>query len=173
MATLAAVYHRFVDKEFGSRRNHQHADAPAPVRVATPVRAFANEDIYFFVKRIDNSRLVRQADPQAREACWKMIGSVGIAAALLIGILLPSAYGLLAGYQIQALKQESTRLEAEQSSLELREVSLLSPARMEELARQQQFIDPEPAKVVYLDSTDGSAVAMNRNHARTSAERGK
>jgi len=29
------------------------------------------------------------------------------------------------------------------------------------LARIQQFIDPEPQKVVYLDSKDGSAVALN------------
>jgi hypothetical protein len=76
-------------------------------------------------------------------------------------VLLPSAYGLLAGYQIQALKEESKRLANEQASLELEEATLLSPARMEQLAREQQFTDPEPQKVVYLDSTHGSAVAMN------------
>ena len=67
-------------------------------------------------------------------------------------MLLPSAYGLLAGYQIQSLRQESQRLAAEQASLELQEAQLLSPARMEELAREQQFIDPPAQKVVYLDS---------------------
>jgi len=125
------------------------------------IRVFPNEDIYFFGKRIDNTRLVRQADPQARGTCWKLIGSVGIAAMLLIGVLLPSAYGLLAGYQIQSLKEESKRLASEQASLELKEAKLLSPARMEELARLQQFVDPEPQKVVYLDSKNGSALAMN------------
>jgi hypothetical protein len=30
------------------------------------------------------------------------------------------------------------------------------------LARQQQFIDPEPEKVVYLDSKDGSSLALNQ-----------
>jgi len=134
--------------------------APA-MEPSIPVRVFPNEDIYFYAKRFDNSRLVRQADPQAREACWKMIGSVGVAAMLLIGVLLPSAYGLLAGYQIQSLQQESKRLANEQASLELQEAKLLSPARMEELARLQRFVDPEPQKVVYLDSKNGSAVAMN------------
>jgi hypothetical protein len=129
---------------------------------AVPVRAFANEDIYFFVKRIDNSRVVRQADPRAGGVCWKMIGSVGAAALLLIGVLLPSAYGLLAGYQIQSLRSEARRLSGEQASLELQEAKLVSPARMEELARQQQFIDPEPEKVVYLDSKDGSSLALNQ-----------
>jgi hypothetical protein len=129
------------------------------VDASIPVRVFPNEDIYFFVKRIDNSRLVRQADPRARGDCWKMIGSAGVAAMLLIGVLLPSAYGLLAGYQIQSLRQEGQRLATEQSSLELKETELISPARMEELARLQQFIDPAPAKVVYLDA---GSLALNK-----------
>jgi hypothetical protein len=125
------------------------------------VRPFANEDIFFYVKRIDNSRVVRAADPQAREACWKLIGSVVAAAVLLIAVLLPGAYGLLAGYQIQTLKQEANRLANERVSLELQEADLLSPARMEEMARAQQFVDPAPQKVVYLDGQPDFQVAQN------------
>jgi hypothetical protein len=158
MATLATACSRLFTRE-----TTRYAAVPKANGVAL-VRAFANEDIYFFVKRIDNSRLVRQADPQAGGVCWKMIGSVGAAALLLIGVLLPSAYGLLAGYQIQSLKVEGRRLAGEQASLELQEAKMLSPARMEELARQQQFIDPEPQKVVYLDSKDGSSLALNQKH---------
>lgn len=122
------------------------------------VRTFANEDVVFNVKRIDNSRLVRQADPVARGACWKMIGSVVAGAVVFIGILLPNAYGLLAGFQIQSLQQKAQQLADEGASLEVTEAKLLSPARMEELARQQQFIDPAPQKVVYLE---GPQVARN------------
>ena len=132
----------------------------APPGASGRVRTFANEDIYFFVKRIDNSGVVREADPKARGACWKLIGSVVTAAILLVGVLLPGAYSLLAGYQIQSLKQESARLQTEQSSLELQEATLVSPARMEELAKQQQFIDPPAQKVVYLDK--GSSLALNK-----------
>jgi len=156
MATLATVCSRLFIKE---------AARPAVVpkaKAIAPVRAFANEDIYFYVKRIDNSRLVRQVDPRSGGVCWRTIGSVGAAALLLIGVLLPSAYGLLAGYQIQSLREEARRLAGEQASLELQEAKLVSPARMEELARQQQFIDPEPQKVVYLDSKDGSSLALNQ-----------
>jgi hypothetical protein len=83
------------------------------------------------------------------------------AVVLLIFVLLPSAYGLLAGYQIQTLRQDSERLATEQSSLELAEARLLSPARMEELARMQQFIDPPAQKVVYLENAQSGTVAMN------------
>jgi cell division protein FtsL len=125
------------------------------------VRPFPNEDIYFFVKRIDNTRVVREADPEARKACWQLIGSVAAAVVLLIMVLMPSAYGLLFGYQIQSLRQERQRLATEQSSLEVEESKLMSPARMEELAREQQFVDPAPQKVVYLDSRTGGSLAFN------------
>jgi hypothetical protein len=153
MATLANMYSRLFDRVENS----------VPERVAdgsTRVRSFANEDIYFFVKRIDNTGVVREADPKARGTCWKLIGSVVAAVILLVGVLLPGAYSLLAGYQIQALRQESQRLVTEQASLELEEAQLVSPARMEELAKEQQFIDPPAQKVVYLDK--GGSLALNQ-----------
>jgi hypothetical protein len=87
---------------------------------------------------------------------------VAAAAVLVIGVLLPSAYGLLAGYQIQNLKNEAKRLDMERAALELTEAQLISPERMERLAREQQFSDPDAQKVVYLESRDGSSVAMNQ-----------
>jgi hypothetical protein len=156
MATLATVLDKFFEN--GMNRAGGVARIAEP---STPVRPFANEDIFFYVKRIDNSRVVRAADPQAREACWKLIGSVVAAAVLLIAVLLPGAYGLLAGYQIQTLRQESHKLANDRASLELQEAALLSPARMEELARMQQFTDPAPQKVVYLDGQSDAQVAQN------------
>jgi uncharacterized protein HemX len=155
MATLATA----LDKLF-ENQNHR-AGTALPREESMPVRPFANEDIFFHVKRIDNSRVVRAADPQARQACWKMIGSVFAAAVLLVAVLLPGAYSLMAGFQIQALRQEAHKLANEQASLELKEAQLLSPARMQELARTQQFVDPPPQKVVYLDGQGDAQVAQN------------
>jgi hypothetical protein len=165
MATIAGIFNRFFERGL-DRVPPSHADARAASRgsqdaaASIQVPGFANEDIFFFVKRIDNNGVVRAADPKARGVCWKLIGSAVTAAVLLVAVLLPGAYGLLAGYQIQSLRQEGTRLEAEEASLELEEAQLLSPARMEELARVQQFIDPPSQKVVYLDSRGGS-LALN------------
>jgi len=78
-----------------------------------------------------------------------------------VAVLLPGAYSLLAGYQVQTLRQEARRLANERASLELQEAELLSPARMEELARIQQFVDPPPQKVVYLDGQGDPQVAQN------------
>ncbi len=161
MATLATMYNRIfwrgMEQAAKGRNEHARVDGRGAA-----LRTFANDDIYLYVKRIDNSKVVREADPKARGTCWKLIGSVVAAVMLLISVLLPSAYGLLAGYQIQTLRQEGVHLATEQASLELAEAQLLSPARMEELARLQQFIDPPAQKVVYLESAQAGTVAMNK-----------
>jgi cell division protein FtsL len=115
------------------------------------VPQFPNEDVYLYVKHIDNSRVLREADPAARKTCWRLIGSSFAFAVLVIGLLLPSLNRLMAGYRMEALRQERQRLELDHASLELAETRLLSPARLEELARMQRFVDPAPEAVVYLD----------------------
>ncbi len=158
MAALANVYNRIIERSFDPSKT-----PPAPkLDTSVRVRAFPNEDIYFFVKQIDNSGMRREADPRAGGTCWRLIGSVVAAVVLLVCVLLPSAYSLLAGYEMQALRKEGQRLATEQASLELEEAQLVSPARMEELAREQQFIDPPSQKVVYLENGRNGSLAMNQ-----------
>src|ERR1700691_4658692 len=140
MATLATVYSRLFSKGFEQAAKGRTENMRGTRGAA--LRAFANDDIHFYVKRFDNSGVIREADPKARGTCWKLIGSVVTAVIMLVGVLLPSAYSLLRGYQIQSLHQEEQKLAAEQAPLELQEAALLSPERMQELAKTQQFIDP-------------------------------
>ena len=121
---------------------------------------FPNEDVYFYVKRIDNARVLRESDPAARRVCWRLIGTSFAIAVVVIGLLLPTLYGLIAGYRMEALRQERQRLDLDRASLELAEAKLISPARLEELARIQQFIDPAPQKVVYLDNKSEQKLAQ-------------
>jgi hypothetical protein len=149
MATLATIMDRFTTAQEASgdslRRRVMANEGPFEVP------QFPNEDVYLYVKHIDNSRVLREADPAARKVCWRLIGSSFAFAMLVIGLLLPSLNGLMAGYRMEALRQERQRLELDRASLELAETKLLSPARLEELARRQRFVDPAPEAVVYLD----------------------
>lgn len=157
MATLANIFTRFMEAgaavETAPETRADHSDYR--------LRALPNEDVYFFVKRIDNSRVVREADPGARAKSWKFLGGACVSAALLIGMLLPSAYGLIASYQMHTLEQEHQRLVTERAALEMEEAKLVGPQRLEELAKQQQFIDPTPERVVYLPSKTDASLAMN------------
>jgi uncharacterized protein HemX len=149
MATIATKFSGFFSRS--SEQAEAQAPAPAAGEVRNRLRSFPNEDIYFHVKHIDNSAVIRQTDPAQERASFKMIAAAGLAAAVLICVLMPKGYGVLAGYQIQTLREEQEKLMADQAVLELREASLMSPERMQVLAKQQQFVDPAPEHIVYLN----------------------
>jgi cell division protein FtsL len=158
MATLATMLDRFTtpqDHRNGRPRVLAHED---PFEVP----AFPNEDVYLYVKHIDNSRVYRETDPAARQICWRLIGSTFAFALVVIALLLPSLNRLMAGYKMESLRQERQRLELDRASLELEETKLLSPARLEELARMQRFVDPAPEAVVYLDGNKSDAILAKK-----------
>src|SRR5262245_47049936 len=108
MATLANIFNQF--NGAGAVADATDRTAKRAVTDSCRLRALPNEDVYFFSKRIDNSRVLKQADPIARARDWRTVGGVGIAALALIAMLLPSAYGLMAGYQLGSLQQENQKL---------------------------------------------------------------
>ena len=146
-------------------RRTSETDPPAlpgtrPERDPFQLRALPQEDVLFFCKRIDNSRLVREADPQARGACWSAIGAACLLLALLTSVLVPNVASTLAGYKLQALRVEERQLLDEKRTLELEEAQLLSPQRLEKLAQGQNLVAPFPGQVVRLNAKGDSAVAM-------------
>lgn len=125
------------------------------------LRALPNEDVFFFVKRVDNSRLVREADPRARTQCWSAIGAACAIVALLTTMLMPGVAGTMAGYKISELKVEEQRLLDERRVLELEEARLVSPVRLQELARQRELVAPGADQVVHLNPTGDGSLALN------------
>jgi len=158
MATLATMLDRFTTSHDGGDARSRVLSNENPFEVP----AFPNEDVYFYAKHIDNSRVLREADPAARQICWRLIGSSFAFAVVVIALLLPSLNRLMAGYKMEALRQERQRLELDRASLELQETKLLSPARLEELARMQRFVDPAPEAVVYLDGNKSDAILAKK-----------
>jgi hypothetical protein len=128
-------------------------------RDAFALRTLPHEDILLFCKKIDNSRLVREADPKARGACWSAIGAACVLLTILTSAFAPSVATTLAGYRLEALKGEERRLIDERRTLELQEAELLSPARLDKLARQNNLVTPGAGQVIHLDGKD-AAVAL-------------
>lgn len=124
-------------------------------------RLIPYEDVYFFRKKVDNSRLVRQPDPQARKKCWKTIGVSSLGALVLMGLLLPSMLGMVAGYQVHALQQKRAELLNQRVALELDEARLLSPDRLAEAAIRMQFVDPAPGQVQFVNPKPDGSLALN------------
>ena len=152
------------------RKNEAPAPVPVPepaprtTRARTPrdpfrLRPLPHDDVFFYCKRIDNSRLVREADPQSRGACWSAIGAACVLLVVLTTAFAPTAMTTLAGYKLEALHGEERRLIEERRNLDLQEAELLSPARLDQLARQNNLVTPNSNQVVHLDKPE-DAVAM-------------
>jgi hypothetical protein len=128
------------------------------------LRTLPFEDVYFRPKKMDNSRLIREADPRAGNACWTMIGAACLALAFLGGVLAPSVANTMAGYKLESLRVESQKLSDERRGLELERAQLLSPARLDRLAQGQHLVAPTANQIVHLENNSDSKVALLQQH---------
>lgn len=117
----------------------------------------------FFVKRFDNSRLVKAADPQrVRE-----IRSFACAMAFLFALVM--IYGwqhfcsIEYGYRVESEKQQVEQLDEQNRQIRLTEAQLADPARIDRIARQHGLEAPRPGQVVHPDASvesNGPVVAQ-------------
>lgn len=127
------------------------------------LRPFPNEEIWLFRKVVDNSALVREADPEAGRRCRRWIALTAAATLVAALCLWPRVEGTIAGYRIEALKQERETLLAQRAALDAAEAKLLDPRRLQELARIQQLVDPAPSQIVHLNSESRDELAYRSN----------
>jgi cell division protein FtsL len=104
---------------------------------------------FFFVKRIDNSRLVKVTDPiRARQ-----MRTFSAAVALLFSLVM--VYGLQhfsaieSGYRVESEKQVLDQLREENRQLRLAEAQLTQPGRIDPMARELGLVEPQPGQVIH------------------------
>lgn len=118
---------------------------------------------YHTVKRIDNSRLVRPAEPARLRDFWRRLA----AGAGLAGCLLFYAWQhfecIQLRYQVEQL--ESSRAQAAElnQQLHLEVATLRSPARVDAIARQQLGLTvPVPGQVAPAEEPSDAVLAQAR-----------
>lgn len=147
MATLAAMWKR--------------SDAMAAVGESGGIvetdpyalRGLPNDGVYFYSKKIDNSRLVRQADPNASSECWSAVGAGALLLMLGASIVAPHVALVRTGYQLETLKAERQTLLDQRRELEVREAAMLSPSRLNDIAKAHNLTSPVSSQIVHLDGT--------------------
>jgi hypothetical protein len=158
MATLPAFLRR-TEAPAAPEAPAVRLDAP-PAERDYRLRPLPLDDLMIYCKKIDNSRLVREADPSAGGACWSVIGAACIMLAFLTGVLAPNVANTVAGYKLEALRVEAQTLAGERRTLELQEAQLLSPERLDRLAQGRNLVTPSASQVVHLENKADSKVAM-------------
>jgi hypothetical protein len=148
MASLATIVRGFV----GVREDIDLMDiAVRPRTDSSRLRPLANEDVYLYIKRIDNAAVVRAADPAARRNSLGAVATGFAMALFVIAGLFPAAYNTMEGYRIQQLRQEQNLLKQENASLKFQQAKLLSPENLNRLAAKLNMVDPAPQQVQFLD----------------------
>jgi cell division protein FtsL len=116
----------------------------------------------FFAKAIDNSRVVKVADPRRR----REMAIFGATLVLLFSLVM--VYGwqhfssIEYGYKIEQLKSNCDQLAEANRTLKLEQASLRDPERIDAMARQMGMQAPQAGQVQRLDAdglvTPGSEV---------------
>src|ERR1017187_7583045 len=160
MATLAMFFRRPLSAPAASSGAAQSVSIPVDDRYR--LRALPNEDILLYSKPIDNSRVVREPHHTARGE-WSMIGTAGVLAVLFMGLSTPRVANVFAGYQLESLKQEQTRLLDEQRDLDIVEARLSRQENLEVLAKRREATPPTPGPIRHLDPKGDNRLALNRH----------
>jgi len=132
-----------------------------PVDHRTPVRrcvAGITPEFYFH-KTIDNSRVVKIADPRRKREI--RIFSASMAALFLLVLFYAWQHfsAVQYGYKIEAQKTQRDQLVEQNRALKLEEAGLRDPGRIDTLARQMGLESPQPGQVVRLENQDAQTAS--------------
>jgi cell division protein FtsL len=115
------------------------------------------------VKRIDNSRLVRQLEPvRVRKLC-KTVALGGMVALFLLLYIFQHFRCIDLSFQLEDLKAKQAQAEALNSELKLEMASLRNPMRIDIIARRQLGLtEPLPEQVREDDVPSAGQLAEAR-----------
>ncbi len=151
---------------------------PRPRRRSRPQPATGRACVtdFYFVKRIDNSRLLREVDREKSRECFCLLG-LGVLVFLFVFLIARQHFQCVRyGYQIEESKTQRAALEEWNHQLRLEQASLADPQRIDTLARQKLGLaPPDPQQVIRMDGArrDGAGLGgpeLARNFSLPGAE---
>lgn len=114
-----------------------------------------------FAKKIDNSRLVKAADPARSREMRTFAGAMAVLLSLILIYGWQHFCAIEYGYQIAAEQHQMQVLQEQNRELRLTQAQLASPARIDALARQMGLTPPQPGQVVLPNAAlTGSTAVM-------------
>ena len=149
------------DVAFGATRCSTLQNA-AP---AGPRRFMPGAPEIYFRKSIDNSRLVRAADPKVKREMRLFAATVALLFLMALVYLGQHCSSIEYGYKIEDLRAKRDQIAQVNHTLELEEATLKDPERINKLATNMGLSLPAVGQVQRLDEVDvrdGGAAVMAR-----------
>lgn len=132
--------------------------SPQPVR-----RQLGGTPEIYFSKTIDNSRLVKVADPARRREMTLFTAALSVLFVLVMVYVWQHFSAIEYGYKIEALKSQRDSMVEVNRALRLEEASLKDPERIDELARRMGLQLPHAGQVQQMEvSLDPGAPVFAR-----------
>jgi hypothetical protein len=115
------------------------------------------------VKRIDNSRLVRNVEPAKIRKLWRTVALGSVVAAFFILYIFQHFRCIDLSFQLEDLKGQQMKAAALNSELKLEIAGLRNPMRIDVIARRRLGLtEPLPTHVQEYEAPDGAEVAAAR-----------
>lgn len=131
---------------------------PEPVR-----RQLGGTPEIYFAKSIDNSRIIKIADPAKRREMKLFTIALGFLFLLVMVYVWQHFSSIEYGYKLESVKAQRDSLMEVNRALRLEEASLKDPQRIDVIARKYGLQSPQAGQVQELDvSTDRDASVMAR-----------
>lgn len=157
MAAIATTYF-----EAGRSLTARVAERNAEVLAQQPARrrGVPTPELYF-TRTIDNSRLVKAADPVRVREMRVFAAAVTVLFTLIMIYGLQHFSAIESSYSVEAQKQVRDRLREENRQLRLAEAQLTEPSRIDGKAHELGLAVPAPGQVVHPSAhPDASAPSL-------------
>jgi cell division protein FtsL len=117
----------------------------------------------YFAKSIDNSRIIKVADPAKRREMKLFTIALGVLFMLVMVYVWQHFSSIEYGYKIESAKTQRDSLIEVNRALRLEDASLRDPQRIDVIARRMGFQSPQAGQVQEMEvTTDSSAPVMAR-----------
>jgi hypothetical protein len=113
----------------------------------------------YFTKGIDNSRLIKMEDPRRNREMKQFGTALGCLFLLVFTYAWQHFKAIEYGYQIESAKRDYLALTDMNHALQLEDVSLRDPQRIDALARRIGLVPPEPGQIMRMDAAAADAQA--------------
>ena len=115
------------------------------------------------VKRIDNSRLVRTAEPSRLRELMRWVGLGTLLMACVLLYVWQHFHCIQLSYELEDLKAQQAQAAAWNSQLRLEIAGLRDPMRIDVIARRQLGLtEPVPGQMELMNAPSGAEVASMR-----------
>jgi cell division protein FtsB len=115
------------------------------------------------VKRIDNSRLVRNVEPAKMRRLWRTVAMGSMVAAFFMLYIFQHFRCIDLSFQLEDLKAQHMKEAALNSELKLEIAGLRNPMRIDVIARRRLGLtQPLPTQVQDYEAPEGAEVAAAR-----------